>query len=754
MFQSIRDESLQKIIKNQYFGILGQIIVLFGMGFVLMGQISNEIFLIGLVIHAVLILSRLFFVSRYKHNQNKSTFIMLYSISSVFSGIAWGSLLFVIQDLPIQNHFMIYVILISMVFVALFILSEVLFIYMAYVIPILLISSTWFFIQETNKLYEITFYFSIAIIVYFYVSAKKYNKRYLDVLDEKEKSNKLLSELKEKSNSFETLFEESINGTLIIENGVFIQCNQKSVDMMGYNSKEELLNTNFGKMSPKYQLDGELSSQKASRMIKLVMKNGYHSFEWMHLKVDKTMFLANVKLSLISLNAKEVIYTSWQDITEEKKLQDSLNRQANYDSLTSLPNRILFHDRLTQGILKAKRKNTKLALLFLDIDNFKQINDSFGHETGDDVLKYFSKLLKCQIRSEDTLARLGGDEFTIILENINTADDVSLLAQKIVNTMVEPIVINGNSLSISASIGISMYPQDSTEEKNLLKYADIAMYKAKENGRNNFQFYSLKMIDIATERLDMENSLRSAIINNEFIIYYQPKIDVKSSEIIGLEALVRWQHPTIGFVLPDKFIPIAKKLGLIADIDKIVRKMAMVQVTCWYEAGLNPGSLSLNLSTKQLDKENLIIDMKDVGFKSKWLELEVSENDIMNNPKKYIKKLIEIDDLGIKIVIDDFGTGYSSLPYLKRLPITKLKIDQSLIKDIPNAQEDKDIVKVIIALSKSLNIDIIAKGVETVQQRDFLVENGCSNIQGYYYSKPLPVKDIEELIKIGKIDVR
>ncbi len=625
MFQSVRDESIQKIIQNQYFGILGQVVVLFGMGFVLMGQISNEIFFIGLVMHAVLILSRLFFVSRYKHNQDKSTFIISYSISSVFSGIVWGSLLFVIQNLPIQNHFMVYMILISMVFVALFILSEVLFIYMSYVIPILLISSIWFFIQETNKLYEITFYFSIAIVVYFYVSAKKYNKRYLEVLNEREKSNKLLIELEKKSNS--------------------------------------------------------------------------------------------------------------------------LNRQANYDSLTSLPNRILFHDRLTQGIIKAKRKNTKLALLFLDIDNFKQINDSFGHETGDDVLKYFSKLLKHQIRSEDTLARLGGDEFTIILENINSADDVSLLAQKIVNTMIEPIVINGNSLSISASIGISIYPQDSTDEKNLLKYADIAMYKAKENGRNNFQFYSSKMTDI-------ENSLRRAIINNEFIVHYQPKIDVKSSEIIGLEALVRWQHPTMGFVLPNKFIPVAKKLGLMTDIDGIVRKIAMSQVTCWYEAGLNPGSLSLNLSIKQLDKENLIYDMKGVGFKSKWLEIEVTESDIMNNPQKFIKKLKEINDLGIKIVIDDFGTGYSSLPYLKRLPITKLKIDQSLIKDISNAQDDKDIVKVVIALSKSLNIDIIAKGVETIQQRDFLVENGCFNIQGYYYSKALPVNDIEKLIKIGKIDVR
>ena len=757
MFEDVKDESLQIIIKNLYSGFLGQIIILLGMGYVFIDQISNDMLILGLSVHIVLMSSRIYLVNRYNHNKNKSIFIKLYSISSALSGIAWASLLIIIQDLPIENHFMVYAILISIASGALFSLGEVFIMYLSYVIPILVMSAIWFYLQDLNKLYAVMFYFSLAILVYFYLAAKKYNKNHLKALNEKEKSNNLLVDLKEKSNTFETLFEESVNGTLIVEDGIFVQCNQKSVEMVGCDFKEEILNLTPADFSPQYQSDGRLSSEKALEMVGLAMKNGYHRFEWLLMKKDKKIFLADVKLSFITLNGKKVIYTSWQDITEERRLQESLNKQVNYDDLTKLPNRTLFHDRLTQGIIKAKRRDSKLALFFLDIDNFKHINDSLGHEAGDKVLKHFAKLLKQQIRSEDTLARLGGDEFTIIMENINNIEDVSTLAQKIIDIMKKPLIIDGGKFYISTSIGISLYPQDDIKEKNLLKYADAAMYKAKDNGRNNFQFYSSEMTDIAVERLYIETSLRNAIINNEFIVYYQPQIDALSSKIIGLEALVRWQHPIMGLVSPAKFISIAESTGLIVDIDRIVRQTAMTQIAYWYEIGLNPGVLALNLSTKQLSKENCVSElkkvMKEIDFKSKWLELEVTEGDVMSDPEKSIIKLKEIHDLDIKIAIDDFGTGYSSLSYLKRLPITKLKIDQSFIRDIPDDEEDKAIAKVVIALSKSLNLEVIAEGVETVEQRDFLVENDCSNIQGYYYSKPLPAQDIENLIKIGKIEI-
>ena len=472
-----------------------------------------------------------------------------------------------------------------------------------------------------------------------------------------------------------------------------------------------------------------------------------------------TIFLYIIFLIIIysliqKMRVKEEQYTQQleTDIAtktyEIKKQKDILYDQAHHDALTGLPNRVLFNDRLEHGIEQAKRHKTEIALFFIDLDHFKQINDSLGHPIGDRVLVVVTERLKARIRKEDTLARLGGDEFTIIIEGMEELQDVSHLAQKILEVLTQPIHIEGHTLYISCSIGISFYPQDGKNANNLIKYADAAMYKAKEEGRNNFQFYSSKLTELALERVVMETNLRQALKKNEFILYYQSQVDANSGKLTGLEALIRWQHPTLGLVSPMKFITLAEEIGLIVEIDRWVMKTAMKQMTKWYQKGLEPGVLAINLSMRELRSDDFIQvlqeSMGDIGFKPEWLELEITEGQMMINPEEAIIKLTHISHMGIKIVIDDFGTGYSSLAYLKRLPVDKLKIDQSFVKGVPDDKEDVAIVKAIIALAKSLGLELIAEGVETDAQKEFLVEGGCENLQGYYFCEPMSADEIEK----------
>lgn len=440
---------------------------------------------------------------------------------------------------------------------------------------------------------------------------------------------------------------------------------------------------------------------------------------------------------------------------EEKYIikQEELHFQANHDALTGLPNRLLFNDRLIQSIEKAKRKKLKFALLFIDLDHFKEINDSLGHDIGDEILKTVTSRLRASKRDEDTLARLGGDEFTIILEDLHHIQDASLVASKILKSLSQPMNVNDNVLYVSSSIGISLYPDDGKSAQSLLKFADSAMYKAKEEGRNNFQYYNTTLTELAFERVLMETSLRTGLKNNEFVVYYQAQVNGNTDAIIGMEALVRWQHPTMGLVYPDKFIPLAESTGLIIELDRYVMKMAMRQVSEWYKQGFNPGVLSINLSVKQLQKDDFITMFKELieetNCKYEWIALEVTEGQVMTRPEEAVTILQAISDTGIEIAIDDFGTGYSSLAYLKRLPIDKLKIDKVFVKDLPNDEEDVGITEAVIALAKSLNLKVIAEGVETQEQKDFLVENGCENIQGYYYSKPIPTDEFENILRNG-----
>jgi len=461
-------------------------------------------------------------------------------------------------------------------------------------------------------------------------------------------------------------------------------------------------------------------------------------------------------------NFKEVIvkeFRAKEHLEEQREAKDkiieqkdALNYKAHHDDLTDLPNRVLFNDRLNHGIKKADRNNENLAVCFIDLDNFKIINDSLGHEIGDRVLKQVTVRLKDSIRSHDTLARWGGDEFIIIMEGLKNPQDASILAQKILKLLSKPCTIDGHELYVTSSIGISIYPKDARDTDSLVKFADSAMYRAKDEGRNNFQYYSRDMTKMAFERVVMESSIRVAIKNKEFIVYYQPQVDVKNDKLIGMEALVRWNHPTIGMVEPSKFLALAEETGLIVEIDKLVMDMAMEQYSKWKKAGYFPGVLSLNLAVKHLEETNYIdklkTSMKKYGIDARYLILELTESDIMKKPESSISKLKEISALGINIAIDDFGTGYSSLSYLKRLPMDELKIDKSFIDYI--VEDDREgiaIIKAIIAMANTLDLALVAEGVEHDIQKEFLLENGCNIIQGYLYSKPIPAVEMLEFIK-------
>ncbi|MCW8894835.1 MAG: EAL domain-containing protein [Sulfurimonas sp.] len=438
-----------------------------------------------------------------------------------------------------------------------------------------------------------------------------------------------------------------------------------------------------------------------------------------------------------------------------KEQKEELTYKSYYDSLTKLPNRILIQDRIVHAITKANYHKKEFALLLIDLDQFKEINDTWGHQVGDAVLKRFTTILQTLISEEDTLGRLGGDEFIIIVEELQSREAASELAQKILDNTKESINIDGHDLYISSSIGISFYPKDSDTMSDLLKYSDSAMYKAKSDGRNNFQIYYPEMTEHTMRKVIMQNDLRNAIENKEFVVYYQPQIDVSGDKdtLIGLEALVRWEHPELGQIPPFSFIQIAEETGLIVEIDRLVMIMAITQVVQWFKEGLNPGKLSLNLAMKQLKEDDFIATVqkiiKDSGCSDEnALSFEITESDLMTNPESSIEKLNMLKEMGIKIAIDDFGTGYSSLSYLKRLPVSKLKIDQSFIRGVPDDKDDVAIVKTIISLAKNLNIKIIAEGVETLEQKEFMYENGCSEIQGYFYSKPMSSEDTKKFIAL------
>jgi len=413
---------------------------------------------------------------------------------------------------------------------------------------------------------------------------------------------------------------------------------------------------------------------------------------------------------------------------------------AYYDTLTGLPNRSLFTDRLAVALAHAQRHRYKLAVLFLDIDRFKQINDSLGHTVGDRLLKIVSSRIRSTIREEDTVARFGGDEFTILIHIIGKAEDAGKVAQKVLEGLKATITIDERDFVVTSSIGISVYPNDGTDGETLIRNADTAMYRAKDLGRNSMQYYAAAMNRKALEALEVENGLRRALTQNEFVLHYQPLIDMQSGAVFGLEALIRWNHPELGLLRPDRFIPAAEQSGLIVSIDRWVLKEACRQASEWHTLG-HRIVMAVNLSGRQFQDPGLIDHVRGVleseNFPPQFLELEITEHYAMRDVEKAIPTLHALKALGVRIAIDDFGTGYSCLSYLKHFPIDTLKLDGSFVRDLASP-EDAQIALGVIALAHSLKLKVIAEGVETISQLAFLREHACDRLQGYLFSRPMP----------------
>ena len=437
---------------------------------------------------------------------------------------------------------------------------------------------------------------------------------------------------------------------------------------------------------------------------------------------------------------------------DRREAEDKLREMANYDRLTGLPNRSLLMDRMAQALAKARRAHQRVALLFIDLDRFKSINDSLGHHSGDLVLRAIAKRLLACVRASDTVARLGGDEFTVILENCQDAEFVTIACERVLKAVVEPISLGQTEINLTCSIGISLFPTDGADADQLLQNADSAMYKAKERGRNNYQFFTQDMHVRAMLHLSRENALRKALQRTEMVLHYQPQFDVKSGGINGLEALVRWQDPELGMIWPNEFIPLAEETGLIVPLGQWVLEEACRRAKQWHAAANGrPFHIAVNLSVRQFGMKNLVdvvrVALQDSGLPPSALQLEITESLIMQDVEANIGVLEQLKNLGVRIALDDFGTGHSSLLYLKRLPVDVLKIDREFVEVIHKSQYDTAIAHSIISLGESLKLEVIAEGVETVGQMQTLQAQGCHIMQGYLFSPPLAEEECDRLLK-------
>ncbi len=441
------------------------------------------------------------------------------------------------------------------------------------------------------------------------------------------------------------------------------------------------------------------------------------------------------------------------DITARIRAESEIQQLINYDNLTGLPNRSMLHDRLRLAIAQAARDQKLVGVLLLDLDRFKGINEALGHRAGDKLLKTVAKRLSACVRESDTLARLGGDEFVAILIGVASEDGITTVAKKILGLIAEPVYIEGHEIYTSGSIGIAVYPMDGDDSHTLLKHADLAMYQAKDLDRNNFQFFSRDMNIKVLERMMLENSMRKALEREEFFLVYQPQVDVRTGQITGMEALLRWQHPDLGLLGPDKFIYLAEETGFIIPLGEWVLRTACRQNKAWQDEGLMPIRVAVNLSAKQFGQqrldETIAAILLETWLEPQWLEVEITESAIMKNAERNASMLRKLRDMGISLSIDDFGTGYSSLSYLKHFPITRLKIDRSFVRDITTNKDDAAIAEIIIAMAQTLKLQVIAEGVETRAQMEMLSFRDCVEMQGYLFSRPVRAEEIVRLIRDG-----
>ncbi len=545
----------------------------------------------------------------------------------------------------------------------------------------------------------------------------------------------------------ENLFQTIIDSVILVDpKGMILTINPETKSMLGYD-QAELVGESLEKLffqedrSKKTYITKLLdASPVRNKETFLISKSGVRIPIILSISECKDTYDTRIGFVLAS-----------KDITEYKSAEESIQYLATHDSLTGLPNRLMLLQILGHTIEVAKRYNRKFAIFFIDLDRFKMINDTKGHDAGDQLLQEIAKRYTQTLRAADVVSRQGGDEFIVLIDDVHKASDLRLIARNILANTYKPVILQGDECRVTASIGISVYPKDGEDAQVLMKHADMAMYYAKEEGKNDFQFYSEDILSELTGRLDIEQNLRFALERNELSLHYQAKVNLKTGAITGVEALLRWQSPQLGSITPTQFIPVAEETGMILSIGRWVLKQACLQNVAWQKQGLPAVCMAVNLSLKQLTDTELVhyieAALDDSGMAPNLLELEITESMIMSNPKKMRDVLVRIKSMGVRLAIDDFGTGYSSLAQLKHFPIDTLKIDRSFIRNVPDNSEDKAITHAIIAMGETLGFAVVAEGVETLEQMNYLKGQACDEMQGFYFSKPVVPEEFALLLQ-------
>jgi diguanylate cyclase (GGDEF)-like protein/PAS domain S-box-containing protein len=547
-----------------------------------------------------------------------------------------------------------------------------------------------------------------------------------------------LAQLRESEERFASTVELAAIGIGHVSgDGRFIHVNRQLCEMLGY-SRDELLGLTVKDIS--HPDDAGITDRDAARLRADEIK----SFAAEKRYVRKDGMPVWVRMTVAAkrdANGKHAYDISIvEDISDRKEVEARVQYLATHDEMTGLPNRVMFGELLHHTIESARRHVRQCAVLFIDLDRFKIVNDSLGHAAGDQLLKEVSSRLLARVRTSDVVARLGGDEFVVLIEEVADMEDASDVARKILGAVLDPIEILGQECRVTASIGIATYPSDAQDAAALMRHADIAMYHAKEEGKNNFQFYSKEANPMSVERLALEAHLRRALEQNEFSLQYQAKVDLKTGAITGVEALLRWWNHELGTIPPAHFIPLAEETGLIVPIGKWVLQTACEQNVAWQRRGLRPVVMAVNLSPRQFRDNRLLDDIAEVLAQThlapELLELEITESMLISNLEQAVEKAHAIKNLGVRLAIDDFGTGYSSLSQLKRFPIDTLKVDRSFVRDLPANTDDMAITEAIIAMGRTLGVTVVAEGVETAAQQAFLTGHACDEMQGFYFSEP------------------
>ncbi len=548
---------------------------------------------------------------------------------------------------------------------------------------------------------------------------------------------------------FDALFNFSHTGIgILLLDGRLIKVNHTICEIFGY-SAETLLTMNY------YHLVHPDDYAKMQTQIQLLNENKITIYQAEHecfRKNNETIWL-NTTIQIVRDHAQKPLYNlvQVQDISLQKKAEERLRHMAYHDPLTGLANRNKLEQFISQILAQSRRHQESFAILFIDLDRFKNINDTIGHEAGDMLLQIIADRLKGAIRNTDLVARLGGDEFVIVVTDVTKSEAVAIIAHKILESVMQAVVIKGQELYITTSVGISLYPFDGQNMQTLMKNADLALYRAKEFGKNNYQFYTLEMTSKAQEKLALQNALAHAIANNEFYLQYQPKMELKTRKIVGIEALLRWRNKEHGLVTPDEIIALAEETGLIMPVNEWILKTACHSLKMCHQMGFNQLTVSVNCSTRQFKQASLTNEimrfLNDSGLSPHCLELEVTESIIMADPDHILRSLYSLKDLGVQIAIDDFGTGYWSLNNLRRLSVDKIKIDKTFIRQALVDETSADIIRAIIAMVTKLGIKSVAEGVETREQYEFLLREGCTEIQGYYLTHPLSEESLMLFLK-------